>query len=791
MARIQTSAAGARYASAPLHLVYSGAETAVPAYYVFGAGNGFILAAADDLATPVLGYSDNGTFDYDKIPDQMREWLKGYAQEIEHARSLPAADASKIVNASRPTRQPIAPLVKTRWNQGDPYNALCPVYDGEKTVTGCVATAMAQVLRFWKYPAKGTGSHSYTYNGITHTFDFGNTTFDWDNMVHFYTGNTTQDQNDAVATLMRACGVAVDMMYNKSSQGGSGAYSRDVAPALVKYFNYAPCAVYYSRGSFGLYEWEDLIYGALKNGPVYYSGQGSGGGHAFVCDGYEGDGYFHFNWGWAGSSDGYFLLTALNPTTLGIGGGGGGFNLSQGAIIDLKPNFNGAKARYVIAYDSPYTITYSAGRLTLTGFGGNIGIVNIPNVRYGMRLKGANGQTYDFNGNVSNTSLRPNYGYNSFYANITLTSVANGTYDIVPIYKITENGTTTTYEALIPASVRGKFTLVKSGTTASLSTRSDENIVVNNFALTTPLYSGNNFGFKGDYVNTSDVEAYREVYMGWFSASDQFLGVGDAMMTNMQGGENKHVEMAISVPSKVKYNSSTTNSISVGTTYKLAMLVKTNNDNSAPSYRVISDKVTATVENASGTVKLTRKSLTVENASSVDAGNIKFKLQVTASGSYYTEPIYFWVKDAAGKYPLNGKTDVVTVAPGETRIIEWRFPFDAADKNARYTLLLNYRSGGKNVYLGETSFTVGTVGVNQISLDGDGYAIAPQGDNAMVSAPAAITSVEVYNLQGIRQNATASLGGETGTLDLTALSSGIYIVRITTTQGAATLKFMK
>ncbi len=757
-----------------------------PVLYVFARqGEGFVITSADDVAEPMLAYSDHNNFNASDIPENMAWWLGEYSREIEHAIRNPRHNLRAI---QRPQREPIAPLCATRWNQSTPYNDMCPEVNGRRTYSGCVATAMAQVMKHHNWPLTGKGSKSYQWNGQTLSMNFAEQTFDWTNMTDTYGANSTEAENHAVAQLMYACGISVNMSYGLN---GSGAQSSQVPNALRRYFSYGNSTTFIGRDYVPLLEWEDLIYNSLKsNAPVYYSGQGSGGGHAFVCDGYEGDGYFHFNWGWAGSSDGYFLLTALNPTTLGSGGGGG-FNLSQGAIIDLKPNFNGAKAKYVIAYDSPYTITYSAGRLTLTGFGGNIGIVNIPNVRYGMRLKGANGQTYDFNGNVSNTSLRPNYGYNSFYANITLTSVANGTYDIVPIYKITENGTTTTYEALIPASVRGKFTLVKSGTTASLSTRSDENIVVNNFALTTPLYSGNNFGFKGDYVNTSDVEAYREVYMGWFSASDQFLGVGDAMMTNMQGGENKHVEMAISVPSKVKYNSSTTNSISVGTTYKLAMLVKTNNDNSAPSYRIISDKVTTKVENASGTVKLTKKSLTVENASSVDAGNIKFKLQVTASGSYYTEPIYFWVKDAAGKYPLSGKTDVVTVAPGETKTIEWRFPYDAADKDARYTLLLNYRSGGKNVYLGETSFTVGTVGVNQISLDGDGYAIAPQGDNAMVSAPAAITSVEVYNLQGIRQNATASLGGDTGTLDLTALSSGIYLVRITTAQGAATIKFVK
>lgn len=791
LARIQHTAAGLRMSPASMQLVYTATETAVPAYYIFGNGNGFVLASADDLALPVLGYSDNAPFNPADMPEPMRQWLAFYAEEIEHARSLDAP-AANVAYAQRPERDPIPVMVHTRWNQGSPFNMFCPSYSGTKTVTGCVATAMAQLVRFWKYPLKGTGSNSYTYNNVENSFDFGNTTFDWGNMVHIYNGSTTARQDTAVATLMRACGVSVNMMYNTSAAGGSGAYSSDVTPALVKHFGYAPSSEYHSRATYGLYDWENLVYSSLKNGcPVYYNGRGSAGGHAFVCDGYEGNGYFHFNWGWGGSSDGYFLLTALNPTTLGIGGGGGGFNTSQGAIINLRPNYDGAKARYMISYSSPFTISYSGSTLSISGFGGNTSIVNIPAIRFGFRLTGDNGKTHEYFGNTYNASLRPNYGYKSYSATVAASSLETGTYDVDPIFSVTENNVTTVYTSLVPPSMKGKYKIVKTASTATLKTRTDALLQANNFAITTPLYYGDNFGFKVDYHNPAQTEAYHYVYMGWYTASGQFLGVGDGMMKDMQPGETAHEEMVIAVPSKVSASSTQTKSLSTDTQYKVAIVVQTNSDASAPVYQAISDKVDVTINPAQDSFTLSSLGLEIANASSVAATDIKFTIKVKATSGYYCQPIYYWVRDMNAKSLLSGSTDIINVAPGETKSIDWRFAFDAAQKNTTYELILNSRINGKNTYLAKKNFTVGTVGVSEILPDANDCRILVDGDIALVSSPRPITSAALFDMSGINRNTQITLNGESASINISGLPTGIYMVRVTTACGAATLKFIK
>lgn len=453
---------------------------------MFTSEQGYVIASADDLAEPVLGYADSpGAFSYDALPPAMKWWLEEYALQIDAARR--AAPQARFAATQRPVRERIDPIVRTKWNQSAPYNDLCPVIGSKTAPTGCVATAMAQVINHHKYPAKGRGAHSYTYNGVTSSFDFGGTTFDWANMADTYDDNSTEAQKSAVATLMRACGVSVDMMYGASS---SGAYSADVSPALIRYFGYSRSSQYLQRNNFGLYEWEDTIYGSLKrNHPLYYAGAGSGGAHAFVVDGYRGDGYFHLNWGWGGSSDGYFLLTALDPGSLGIGGGSGGFNRGQSAIVDLVPEFKGEQPFRVISYPSPYTMALSGTSLKLTGFGGNYGYDTIPRVDYGFRLVGDNGRNYEYFGTYT-TYLRPKYGFSS-NTSIISGDIAKGTYTIVPINRLTlKDGSKTVIDAQTPLSVRDRYKIVATGTSVSLADSDPASLSDISFSMDVSCSSG-------------------------------------------------------------------------------------------------------------------------------------------------------------------------------------------------------------------------------------------------------------------------------------------------------------
>lgn len=296
--------------------------------------NGFVVVAGDDaVANPVLGYTDSGSFSYDKIPDNLKWWLGEYARQIEYMTT------HDITSAPAPTFESNAgPLITTRWNQYEPYNNLCPIKQNERVVTGCVATAMAQVINYYEWPKQGTGSHSYEWNGQTLSADFGSTIYDWNNMADIYDGTNSDAENDAVATLMYHCGVSVDMNYDISANGGSGAFSRDVPVALVEYFGYASDVILKSRDYYSYNEWLSMLKAEIDaRRPIYYSAQSTSGGHAFVLDGYNTDGYFHVNWGWGGLSDGYYQIATLNPYE-GQGAGAGsdsGFAYDQDAIFNL------------------------------------------------------------------------------------------------------------------------------------------------------------------------------------------------------------------------------------------------------------------------------------------------------------------------------------------------------------------------------------------------------------------------------------------------------------------------
>ncbi len=322
----------------PRKLVHTSfTESSVPALYVFDRGNasGFIVLSADDAAAPVLGYSDSGSFDAGNIPAQMKWWMEEYGRQMQFARenSLPAYTPSKVLDGYGA----IEPLLSTKWNQDAPYNNDCPSKGSRRAPTGCVATSMAQVMNYFQYPDIGQGRKNYTCGAFGRLeMNFGVTPFDWDNMLDVYNkGEYNDTQAAAVAYLMKACGYSVEMGYTLES---SGAISNEIPGALVKYFKYDEGARYLNRIFFSEEEWSEMIYDNLKNvGPVIYDGSSpQEGGHSFVCDGYDGNGYFHFNWGWGGAADGYFLLNALNPTTQGIGGSAGGFNFSQDVVLGIR-----------------------------------------------------------------------------------------------------------------------------------------------------------------------------------------------------------------------------------------------------------------------------------------------------------------------------------------------------------------------------------------------------------------------------------------------------------------------
>ena len=326
-------------------------ENQVSGLYVFNVSDdgGFIIVSNDDATTPILGYSDSGSFDSNNMPDNLKAWLQGYADEIawlqQHGSTETTAPNKAPRRVGTHSITTIGPLLTTTWDQGSPYNASCPVYsNNNRSATGCVATAMAQVMYYTEKKAGNNttwtsnsipGYTTSTYNKTMPAINSGSS-LQWNNMTTSY---SSTDDASAVATLMLYCGCSVQMDYGPSS----GASTYRVADALKTYFGYHTTTTkYVSRSYYSYANWTDLIYHELNQGrPVLYAGQSVDNGHAFVCDGYKYENnadLFHINWGWGGKSDGYFVLSVLNPYEQGIGGSAtsSAYNSGQEAIIGIQ-----------------------------------------------------------------------------------------------------------------------------------------------------------------------------------------------------------------------------------------------------------------------------------------------------------------------------------------------------------------------------------------------------------------------------------------------------------------------
>ena len=323
-------------------------------YYIYNRGSnaGFVIIAGDDELTPYIGYATTGQVLEQDMPEQLRAFLKACQERIDELTSSVGLRSS-LRPTPRTATEPaqIAPLLgNIQWNQSAPWNNQTPTDNqGEHMPVGCVATAYTQVMRYHQWPTQGEGTFSYTEegdSGRSHTVDFASTTYDWAHMPERYNdpSSATSEETQALSTLAYHAGVAVEMMYAPS---GSGSYTPLVARALADHFRYDKRVSFKSRSNYTQSSWEQMLRAELIAArPVVYSGSGSGGGHAFVCDGYDMEGLFHINWGWGGMSDGYFNLNYLVPSDLGIGGGaGGGFSLGQGAVVGIKPDKTGSSQR--------------------------------------------------------------------------------------------------------------------------------------------------------------------------------------------------------------------------------------------------------------------------------------------------------------------------------------------------------------------------------------------------------------------------------------------------------------
>ena len=468
-------------------------------YYVFNneSAEGFVIVAGDDNVLPILGYSLDGSFTQNNIPSNVAKWLEEYKAQIRDItengiEATPqianewihySSTASNLISSTNETNG-VSPLVQTKWSQSPYINALCP----SNSVTGCVATAMAQIMKFWNFPATGSGFHSYNHDRYgTLSASFGSTTYQWGSMP-----NMVNSSNNAVATLMYHCGVSVDMNYSPES---SNAYVISTQSpiqhcseyALKTYFGYKNTLKGVERINYSQTQWVNLLKTELDAGrPILYAGFGSGGGHAFVCDGYDNSDYFHFNWGWGGAYDGYFSINALNPSGTGTGGGTGGYNNGHQAIIGIVPGSNNGGGGGTnpldlrlysainmpstsIWFRSPYSVSVDIGNWGIDNFSGQIGAAIFDaNKRFvafmetkNISLQSAKYQSYTFN-NGGDAIYVPGIYYVSLYYKTSTkdwTVIADGSYSNLKQFKIeytTDIETNSAYNFVTGNLIQGK-----------------------------------------------------------------------------------------------------------------------------------------------------------------------------------------------------------------------------------------------------------------------------------------------------------------------------------------------
>lgn len=711
--------------SAPI-LVETKMATGGPAYYVFNNGQeseGFIIVSADDVAEAVLGYSDSGSFDPGNISPATAWWLEEYASQIEWART---SDRVATANTARPVWAPIAPMVKTKWNQSKPFNNMCPTINDTHCVTGCVATAMAQIMNYHRWPAThGTSSSSYTWNGQTLSFDYANTTFDWANMLDVYASGAYNDtQANAVATLMYACGVSVEMSY---STGSSGAPTSYVCNALKDYFGYDKSVHSEYRCYYSTAEWEELIYDQLKTyGPVQYSGHSNSGGHSFVCDGYSTDGYFHINWGWGGVSDGYFLLSALNPRQQGIGGSTSGYNFDQYIIANIRPS-TGSDAEYIAmavsgvielsatecAVGSSVSLVNLFYNVSSTSISGNIGF------RY---VNTATGEVTD-NPVYTLNNLRVNYGYYNVPIK-ALSTLGDGTYKITPIFKLTGEEWR---PVQIDRSGPDCIIMTISGSTAKFSLGTAPQITVSDIKAATPFYIDNTAVVNATATNSGTMEYSRAIRGVLMNSDGTIIGEGSKYPLYVDGGESQEIIY------QSTYAATEGNTLSAGP-YRFGFV-------DAETNELITSTIDVNLMDAPATTTVTLSNIAMPGYSKdssgvyldVDRDKMTITADVTCSAGYYAGGFTLYI------FPNTGGTSLASISSGtvflnenETKTVEFNGQFTTGELGETYFAYVYDKSGSKM----ENSFVRFTLSKTS-------------GIDSVATDSAEVVATEVYNLNGV------------------------------------------
>ena len=728
-------------ASAPMMSVNSVSDAAEPVItmsegemntvYAFNrAEGGYVVVAADDEApVAVLGWSDNGSLPAQAdMPENMQWWFESCSANV--AASVDKASARRVIAAT--SRSAVAPLITTTWGQLAPYNDKTPLVNGQATAAGCVSIAVAQVMNYYRYPMTGTGTKNYTSAGVRHDMDFSNVNFAWDKMAKkSFLNSSDAEANDAISTLVYAVGVSAQTSYGVSA---STASMTKAAKAMITNFGYDQNLRQLSREYYSYESWMGIIHSELMAGrPVLYTGTNTTIGHAFIADGYTSTTdaeYLHINWGWNGTSDGYFAVLAMNPSNQGVGGSTGGYNASQTIVVGIQPAQDETYAQPVAEFTGDFSIALNGSNVKVSAPQG-IFLCNFSKAAatFGVRLTNAadGREIYVAENRVRNLINGSAVMYYEMDATLFPTE---GTWTVAPAVCDAQGEWIT--DGLVKMSKSRTSTLIASADGLTFINGTATEAAASDLTLLSPVFSGQTFGL-GATLTTDDDEYFQSVSPALYKDGVR-VATAPAAFVQLYAGESKYFEWV------GKFNATFTPG-----QYTMALIEA---DGS-----MISTPIDVTVEEAPAG--------SAEIYMAVDLGNgINGFSQSTPSRpeevSFEPLTVTVYIECVSGYYAesiagviFQGSQQVVRlpeqfvgIKAGETAAVTFEYEGDDLQSGVTYTLKALESSTRK--YVGQPSYFRGSLADN---------------DEITVDATAAATEyVQFFNLNGVEVSAPTQAG---------------------------------
>ena len=702
----------------------TGSNEAQPLYIFNTDGaKGFVIVAGDDRADAILGYSTEGSYDEANLPDNFRYYLQLLSCNMQ---ALMASDATATTRRAVETHEAIAPLIKTKWDQGSAtadgyiYNTACPIHTFKHCLTGCVATAGAQVMYYYRYPESTTGVDGYQVDGqnaVINAFTLkglSETTFNWDIMKLSYNdADQGTEAQQEVAKLMLYAGFAAQMNYGIT---GSGASTGILAEGMASYFDYNPDTWQYVKQSdYSVSDWDSMMYNELENGrPVIYSGASKkGGGHAFICDGYDGEGLYHFNWGWSGQNNGYFKLAATNPYA-GDGTQRDGYVNDIDAIIGLQPN----KGETITKSPKINILSFEIGENSIT-----MSYQNISDESYaidcGITLLNDDGSVnqdrLDFYPCSSWGELPPYYYWGDREFKLATYLKQEGTYKVVPVFRLADE---TEWKRCMPSQLYFEVVIAEDKTMTIITHPTVE------LEATQIEVPSNKIETLVQQVDVT-VESKSDDYQGplyLFASKTEDKGAYTYLAgTAIEGGASDVVTFYFTPATAGTWN----------------LWIATDEAGNDIIGQATAEIGEAPAENVS--FQVTNKDVIMGE----DNATIVFSVKNTSETTSYRE-FYVWLNKADDNTPVEQKpTSAITIEQGETKDVP--ITFDGLEDGVTYNVLYGYY---KNVK-GSTPWWL------------DDYEFTFEASTTAITLPEADTTADdtFYTLNGQRMSGRPNKAG--------------------------------